>query len=205
MNRAGFLLDLDRCVGCGACVLACRIENDWPPGVSWRRILSLNLARNAGGPTYHLSVACHHCERPVCLKACPSGAYEQRRDGRVILNTERCLGCHYCEMACPFGAPAFDETSGVMTKCDFCSDRVERDLSPACIEACPTGALILLPDGAGAEKEAALPVSGPESTNVAEVPGFIDPADCRPSLQFRRPGGCLRTERMERLLEVLGW
>ena len=188
MNRAGFLLDLGRCVGCGACVVACRIENDLPPDVSWRRVLPLNLDRHPGGPTYHLSVACHHCDNPACLRACPSGAYERRTDGTVVLNEERCLGCRYCEMACPFGAPSYDEETGLMTKCDFCSERIAVDLPPACIEACPTGALRELPD---------------DLEEDIVVPGFVDPAGCRPSLSFVQPGGALRISRMERLKEVL--
>jgi Fe-S-cluster-containing dehydrogenase component len=187
VSRAGFTLDLDRCVGCGACVIACRIEHGWPDGAPWRRIVPFNLDRVPGGPTWHFSVACHHCEDPACLRACPSGAYERRADGTVLLHGERCLGCRYCEMACPFGAPVFDERSGIMMKCDFCHERVERGLQPACISACPTGALTRI------EKE-----DEGESPPVP-VPGFIDPARCLPALRFREPGGALRRGRLERL------
>ncbi len=116
----GFVLDLGRCVGCGACVLACRLENGWSSDNPWRRVLPLNLRRRPGGPTYFLSVACHHCEQPACVSACPSRAYEKRADGVVIHHAARCVGCRYCEMACPFGAPKYDAAMGVMTKCDFC-------------------------------------------------------------------------------------
>lgn len=192
MSRAGFTLDLGRCVGCGACVLACRMEKGWPTDAPWRRVIPLNLDRHPGGPTYHLSVACHHCEHPACVRACPSGAYERRPDGAVVLVEDRCLGCHYCEMACPFGAPVFDEAAGVMTKCDFCHERIDRGLSPACVAACPTGALCELSDRDLQEEEA-----------VSSIPGFADPADCEPSLRFREPGGSVRIDRLERLREVL--
>jgi anaerobic selenocysteine-containing dehydrogenase/Fe-S-cluster-containing dehydrogenase component len=120
VTQNGFLLDLGRCVGCGACVLACRLENGWSSASPWRRVLPLNLRRHPGGPTYFLSVACHHCEHPACLAACPSRAYEKLADGTVIHHADRCIGCRYCEMACPFGAPRYDAANGVMTKCDFC-------------------------------------------------------------------------------------
>ena len=202
MSCAGFSLDLGRCVGCGACVLACRMENGWAADAPWRRVIPLNLERHPGGPTYHISAACHHCEEPACLRACPSAAYEQRPDGAVILVGDRCLGCRYCEMACPFGAPAFDEAVGVMMKCDFCHERVDRGLSPVCVAACPTGALGTLSDGEGSDQEVS-DREGMEKRDPATIPGFSDPADCNPSLRFRDPGGSVRAGRLDRLREVL--
>jgi len=149
-RRSGFLLDLNRCVGCGACVLACRIENALPEGVIWRRILTLNQRRVVGGPTYHFSLACHHCDDPPCAKGCPSGALEKRPDGVVFLHEDLCLGCRYCEMACPFGAPSYDAERKVMTKCHLCAPRQDRGLPPACTQACPTGALRFAADIAAA-------------------------------------------------------
>ena len=181
-NGRGFLLDLGRCVGCGACVLACRLENGWPSETPWRRVLPLNLRRRPGGPTYFLSVACHHCERPACVAACPSNAYEKLADGTVIHHADRCLGCRYCEMACPFGAPQFDAAKGVMSKCDFCQHTADSgsrfengkpssgqlsanhgpqhvgrpsrvaNRGPACVAACPTEALRALPAGTGTKR-----------------------------------------------------
>jgi Fe-S-cluster-containing dehydrogenase component len=174
MNSVGFVVDLNRCVGCGACVLACRLENGWGPETPWRRVLPLNLRRHGGGPTYFLSLACHHCEEPACLKACPSAAYEQRADGIVVHHETRCLGCRYCEMACPFGAPRFDPARGIVTKCHFCRQRVEQGALPACVAACPTEALRTLNEEAAAGGRTV-------------VPGFVDPAGCRPSIRFRAP------------------
>ena len=191
MNGAGFLLDLHRCVGCGACVLACRIENGRVDAAAWRRVLPLNVRRHASGPTYFLSVACHHCERPACLEGCPSGAYEKRPDGIVVHHEELCLGCRYCGMTCPFGTPQYDGARGVMSKCHLCVHRVDAGRVPACVAACPTEALqFVSASDAPAEGAAGL------------VPGFVDPAGCRPALRFRPPAGARRTELYRSLEEA---
>ena len=183
-----FVLDLGRCVGCAACVLACRVENRWESETPWRRVLPLNLRRRPGGPTYFFSVACHHCERPACLAACPSRAYEKRADGVVVHHEERCLGCRYCEMACPFGAPRYSHAKGVMTKCHLCHHRLDRGELPACVVACPTEALRLARPG--------------EVIQGAEpIPGFTDPAGCKPSLKLKPPRGARREAALKALWE----
>lgn len=195
MSRAGFLLDLHRCVGCGACVLACRIENGRVDTAAWRRVLPLNLRRHPAGPTYFLSVACHHCENPACLHGCPSGAYEKRPDGIVVHHEDLCLGCRYCEMTCPFGAPVYDGAEGVMSKCHLCAHRVDAGRLPACVAACPTGALSYAAAAAGLEAH---------PTGAADlVPGFADPAGCRPGLRFLTPKGARRAELFRSLEEAL--
>ncbi len=190
MSGTGFLVDLHRCVGCAACVLACRIENQRPAGESWRRVLPLNLRRPEGGPTYFLSVACHHCEDPACLRGCPSRAYEKRPDGSVVHHEERCLGCRYCEMTCPFGAPRYDEARGVESKCHLCYHRLDKGLEPACVAACPTEALRLRRPDANPRDER------------PTVPGFLDPGHCAPNIRFLPPRGS-RRETWYRTLEEL--
>ncbi len=182
--KAGFVLDLGRCVGCSACVLACRLENAHRSSAPLRRVLPLNETRHSGGPTWFLSLACHHCERPACVRACPSGAYARRADGVVTHNQALCIGCRYCEMACPFGAPQFEAATGVMAKCDFCQARVAEGAAPACVAACPTEAL----------KESGL--NSPHES----IPGFVDAAACRPAINFRLPRG-IRGRRLQQLLE----
>ncbi len=186
MSGRGFLVDLERCVGCEACVLACRIENGWGSESPWRRVLSLNLQRVPAGPTYFLSLACHHCESPACLSACPSRAYLKRDDGVVLHLAERCLGCRYCEMACPFGAPRFSSETRLVSKCHLCVHRLDRGDPPACVVACPTRALRLQ--------------TAPELEAAAEtIPGFTDPAGCGPRIRFLRPRRGRREARLESL------
>ncbi|HOG28660.1 MAG TPA: 4Fe-4S dicluster domain-containing protein [Vicinamibacterales bacterium] len=189
---AGFTLDLHRCVGCGACVLACRIENGRTGTAPWRRVVPVNLVRRLAGPTYFLSVACHHCDKPACLAGCPSRAYEKRADGVVLHHAERCLGCRYCEMACPFGAPQYDPDRGIVSKCTLCAPRLDDGRLPACVTACPTGALQLAPPGRDTGGEA-----------LRDVPGFVDPAGCGPSLRFRAPAGARREQLFRALQEAM--
>jgi Fe-S-cluster-containing dehydrogenase component len=194
----GFLLDLHRCVGCSACVLACRLENGWSAEAPWRRVLPLNLRRRPGGPTYFLSVACHHCERPACLAACPSGAYEKRADGIVVHHEEKCIGCRYCEMACRFGAPRYSQERKVMTKCHLCHHRLDAGESPACVAACPTEALRTTAP-ASSDVEGQLPAAG----TTSDVPGFADVAGCSPNIRFIEPRGRRRAERYRQLRDTV--
>jgi Fe-S-cluster-containing dehydrogenase component len=226
--RGGFALDLGRCVGCGACVLACRLENGWSSDSPWRRVLPLNLRRRPGGPTYFLSVACHHCEQPACVAACPSRAYEKRPDGVVVHHAARCIGCRYCEMACPFGAPKYDAEKGVMTKCDFCRhERTGRaDRLPAADQAAVGRAFGAASDQvavgrpfrvapeaahtpaciAACPTEAlrALPATGTGAAWLDDTPGFTDPAACGPCIRFVRPRGARRASLLNALNERLG-
>jgi Fe-S-cluster-containing dehydrogenase component len=206
--RPGFSLDLARCVGCGACVLGCRIENQLPAEVSWRRIIQVNRSRIGGGPTYHLSVACHHCENPPCVTACPSRALEKRPDGLVLLAANRCIGCRYCEMACPFGAPSFDPDAGVVTKCHLCHHRLEEGLTPACVAACPTGALghALSPDESGEPEPGmpGVPPLVPTLVPASGTPGFGDPAGAGPGFWVAAPGGAIRSRWYSELSALLG-
>ena len=143
-----FIFDANKCTGCGACRVACTIENGLAPDVSWRRIETFNPQRRAVAPVFHLSLACNHCATAACMNACPALAYH--RDGptgAVLLDSSLCIGCGYCAWACPYDAPVFDESAGVMTKCTWCADRLAAGLKPACASHCPTGALDFAPLG----------------------------------------------------------
>jgi len=139
-----FVQDLNTCVGCHACVIACANENQLEAGRSWRQIVTVNPARRPQIPTFHLSVACNHCLDAPCLRWCPALAIA--RDpvtGAVLIDDTRCIGCRYCSWVCPYEAPRFDDARGVMRKCTLCAHRLAGGLEPACVSLCPTGALRL--------------------------------------------------------------
>ncbi len=141
LGRYAFTFDPNRCTGCQACELACTIENRLD-GMSWRRVSTFNQARHPEAPVIHLSMACNHCADAPCMEHCPALAYSRDSGtGMVTLDADRCIGCRYCGWACPYDAPKFDPSDGVMTKCTFCSHRQADGLEPACVVQCPTGAL----------------------------------------------------------------
>jgi anaerobic dimethyl sulfoxide reductase subunit B (iron-sulfur subunit) len=88
-----------------------------------------------------VSVACNHCEKPICQEVCPTAAITKRDDGIVLIDQDKCVGCRYCEWACPYAAPQFDEDTGTMTKCTLCVDYIDAGQDPACVAACPSRAL----------------------------------------------------------------
>ena len=140
MEKKIFDLDLDRCVGCYACVVACMDQNDIVPAdedFMWRDVASI---LNKGNIQY-ASLACMHCDDAPCMIACPTGAVFRDTETRLVgADKSKCIGCHSCVMACPFGAPKFD-SDGKMEKCTGCSIRVENGLIPACVRICPVKAL----------------------------------------------------------------
>ncbi len=141
MQKA-FVFDLNRCTGCDACEIACKIENELPPGMSWRQVVTFNESRLPGIPLFSLSLACNHCLDAPCKEKCPALAYSKdERTGAVTINPSLCMGCKYCQWVCPYDAPKFNATTGVVEKCTFCSHRLKEDLDPACTTACPTAAL----------------------------------------------------------------
>ncbi|MCG5388740.1 4Fe-4S binding protein, partial [Providencia rettgeri] len=88
------------------------------------------------------SISCNHCSNPTCVAGCPTGAMHKREeDGLVVVNQDVCVGCRYCELRCPYGAPQFDEKKKLMSKCDGCYERVAQGMKPVCVESCPQRAL----------------------------------------------------------------
>jgi anaerobic dimethyl sulfoxide reductase subunit B len=149
MTHYAFYFDSSACTGCKACQAACKDKHQLAPGVLWRRVYEISGGgwERCGEAwistvfAYNISLACNHCERPICLEVCPAAAYTQRPDGIVLLDSERCIGCRYCVWACPYGAPQYDEISGCTSKCSLCADEIDAGRSPACVAACPLRAL----------------------------------------------------------------
>lgn len=143
MSQRIFVFDTARCFGCHGCVAACANINQTPADVLWRTVHKLPPWDGEHGTVY-LSVSCNHCQEPPCVKSCPANALEKRKsDGIVIHDQEKCLGCRYCQMACPYDAIKWDEQAGVVSKCHFCYERVDKGEKPACVETCFGGALTM--------------------------------------------------------------
>ena len=170
MTKLTMVIDLSRCLGCWTCALGCKAENNEPLGIWWNRILTTGgQEMDTPSGTYpdirmtYLPINCQHCDNAPCVKVCPVGALRKRDDGIVFLDWDRCIGCRYCLVACPYGIPAFNwrppvqvpdnsqfklgapavpvRPVGVAEKCTFCFHRVDvGNFTPACIEVCPAGA-----------------------------------------------------------------
>jgi Fe-S-cluster-containing dehydrogenase component/DMSO reductase anchor subunit len=139
--RKGFVFDAALCVNCKACSAACMIENGLQQGT--RRLYSWNESALPLMGVISLSMACNHCQEPACAEGCPAKAYTIEDKGVVIHHADRCIGCRYCTWRCPYDAPQVNQARGYIEKCHFCADRATDGIEPACVTACPTGALKL--------------------------------------------------------------
>ena len=161
MARMKFLCDVERCIDCNGCVVACKEGNQVPVGINRRRVITIGEGKPG---EKSISVACMHCSDAPCIAVCPVDAIYQREDGIVLVNKKTCIGCGYCFMACPFGAPQFPSgkvfgARGAMDKCTFCAGGPEETFSdeekrlygqnriaegrvPLCAAMCATKALM---------------------------------------------------------------
>ena len=155
----GVLYDANKCIGCRACQVACKQWNQLPaektsnrgtlenpPQLSARTFTKLRFREVEHDGEFHwvfAKIQCMHCEDPACVAACLVGALQKTKDGPVIYDDRRCIGCRYCMIACPVGVPTFewDEPLPWIRKCTFCADRQGGGLEPACVTTCPSGAL----------------------------------------------------------------
>jgi Fe-S-cluster-containing dehydrogenase component/formate-dependent nitrite reductase membrane component NrfD len=140
--RLGFLIDQRRCIGCHACTVACKQEQDVPLGVfrTWVKYIEKGAFPNT---RRHFTVLrCNHCDDAPCIKICPTQALFRRDDGIVDFDTSRCIGCKSCMQACPYDALYIDPQEHTAMKCNFCAHRVDVGLKPACEIVCPETAII---------------------------------------------------------------
>lgn len=145
----GFFFDNKRCTGCRTCEMACIDYKDLIVGRRFRRVIDVE-----GGTTveengvvrtdcfaYHISLSCNHCNNPACMGVCPTKAMHRTEEGLVMVDVQRCIGCGYCTIACPYHAPSIDPELKRSSKCDGCVERLREGLAPICVEACPLRAL----------------------------------------------------------------
>jgi tetrathionate reductase subunit B len=162
----GMGIDIDKCIGCGKCMQACKIENHVPPEPFFFRtwveryiikrdgsvnVTSIGTATNPSTEvvtekeilrSFFVPKLCNQCENPACVQVCPVGATFQTEDGVVLVDETRCIGCRYCIQACPYGARYLHPEKKTADKCTFCYHRISKGLLPACVEVCPTQARV---------------------------------------------------------------
>lgn len=198
--RLGFYVNLERCVGCRTCEAACDATWQTPVDVSFRKVGTLEAGSFPTFQRLFTSLACHHCDIPVCASVCPTNAYTKRRsDGVVIVDPDTCIGCKMCTFACPYGAPQYNEAAGVVTKCHFCQPLLDEGGAPRCVESCPYGALDWGPMDELIRRH---------PTAARTAPFFPDPDVTRPNILFDVPDDLQpdirRVDEFQRLAEAMG-
>lgn len=141
MKKKAILVDTTKCIGCGACQMACKTKNGLPEGEE-KKLSSTAYTIIEERNGIFVRRLCMHCEKPTCASVCPVGAIQKTDSGPVVYTAEKCIGCRYCMQACPFQVPRYEwnQTTPRMQKCNLCHDRIVEGQLPACVEACPTGA-----------------------------------------------------------------
>jgi DMSO reductase iron-sulfur subunit len=177
-KQHGFYFNADNCIACHACEAACSEKNDLPAHIAFRAV---GYVEGGSYPAYqrmNISMACNHCDDPVCLKGCPTLAYTKFAEyGAVLQDPDICFGCGYCTWVCPYNAPQLDTQAGHVSKCNMCVDRLEVGLKPACVSACLAGAL-----------DFGVIETTPENRDQLEtrIPGFPTPDITHPNIRFQQ-------------------
>ncbi len=177
-KQHGFYFNADNCIGCHACESACSEKNDVPAHIAFR---SVGYVEGGTYPDYqriNISMACNHCDDPVCLTGCPTRAYTKFAEyGAVLQDPDICFGCGYCTWVCPYNAPQLDPVKGEVSKCNMCVDRLEVNLKPACVAACLGNAL-----------DFGVIENIPENRVQAktEIPGFPTTDITHPNIRFQQ-------------------
>jgi Fe-S-cluster-containing dehydrogenase component/DMSO reductase anchor subunit len=177
-QQYAFEVDLDRCTGCKACVTGCHNLNGLDDGEVWRTVGLLHGGTAQAPAQQTVTTACHHCVEPACLAGCPVKAYEKDPVTGIVKHLDdQCIGCQYCVFMCPYDAPKFSPSRGIVRKCDMCSDRLAHGEAPGCVQACPNEAIrISVVDRAEA-------VQAAEAN--AFLPGAPGPADTLPTTVYK--------------------
>src|SRR3954468_18289970 len=137
-----FHFDMRKCIACKCCVVACNEQNGNPASINWRRVTEIEGGYFPNATRAFLSMGCNHCLEPTCLAGCPVDAYSKDlATGIVTHSADACIGCQYCTWNCSYGVPQYNPERGVVGKCDMCHGRLSLGQAPACVSACPEGAL----------------------------------------------------------------
>lgn len=172
-SRKRFFYNMNTCIGCGSCQVACKDSHHLLADEYFRRAGMRSMRIGGEQRLVPFSISCNHCEHPACVAACPTGAMRITVDGLVLHDDGPCIGCGRCYWACPYGEVSLSKTSGYAQKCDTCLALREKGRAPACVAACPTESLHFgeYPPGSGA---------------LPDLPFLPDPALTGPSLRIRK-------------------
>lgn len=171
MTKMTMVVDLDRCIGCYGCEVACKQENDVALGSYWNKVEEMGpFGDFPDVKMYWLPTLCQHCDEPTCVSVCPTHAtYQRVEDGIVLIERDKCIGCRYCAMACPYGARTFNEEQKVVEKCTLCAHLQAVGEKPTCVKHCPAQARIFGDaDDPSSDVSRALEAAGEE--NVHSLP-----------------------------------
>lgn len=184
MAQFGWNLDLKRCVGCHACAVSCKAENNTEPqqsplpmrngravAVNYRAVIYVDGGAYPTPTRTFVTMSCNHCANPACLPACPVAAItKDAMTGVVLIDQAKCIGCRYCEWTCPYGAPQFNVATGKVEKCTACTHRLAKGEAPACVTTCTGRALTFTTTFAG--------------DNGTPPPQFASTSLTHPSIKF---------------------
>jgi DMSO reductase iron-sulfur subunit len=191
-KQHGFYFTADNCIACHACEAACSEKNDLPAHLAFRAVGYVEGGTYPAFTRMNISMACNHCDDPVCLKGCPTRAYTKFAEyGAVLQDPDICFGCGYCTWVCPYNAPQLDTSAGHVSKCNMCVDRLEIGLKPACVAACLAGAL-----------DFGVIETKPENRDELQtlIPGFPSTDITHPNIRFQQkkalPDEMRRTDSM---------
>jgi DMSO reductase iron-sulfur subunit len=168
-KQYGFYIELDRCIDCNGCEVACKSWYGIEPGPRWMRVLETWQGTFPDVTLTFFPMACLHCAEPACVEACPNGAISKRpEDGIVVVDRNKCKGARKCLFACPYDVPQYGK-DGIMQMCNLCLNRLEKGLEPACVASCPTNAIhvgTMEELSALGAKKAARPLAGATGPSV---------------------------------------
>lgn len=215
MANYGLIVNVDKCINCHACFVACKEENKVAPGIQWNQ---LHRAENGRERIInYFRVGCMHCEDPACMKICPMKAIHKGPGGEVLVDGSKCIGCGMCAKACPWDVPRFNtsgrtnyfdkaplaeapvqpwqkRTPGKAERCTLCTHRTQQGLPPKCVEVCPTKSLVFVDYDKPTEEQAkliarAVPLGGVTATKpkVLYAATHCDPAALKD--RMREPDG----------------